>query len=148
MQVFAYVHERLTLSIAASLGTGPPRKTARGKRKHGAYRLMSMKPCYISQCYSAEGCIWRLAQHTWCRCLRETYNTGRLSKHLARCNTPHLHLNGFTCGFYRIVFQVCYTTCWLDSRSRNDRCAQLQLHGALTRHREEPELFHYSEFTI
>lgn len=66
------------------LGTGPPRKTVRGKRKHRLHRLMSVKLRYISWCYSAGAVCSGVGTtlSTYSRCLREMYNAGRLSKHL------------------------------------------------------------------
>lgn len=98
-------HERLTLSTAAST----PRKAGVNVNR-GSCRLMSVKPRYISQWYSIEGSVWRLAQHTCCRCWKKMSDSGRLSKHLACRNTLPLHLNVFALGF-SVVLQVCYTTC-------------------------------------
>lgn len=55
-------------------GAGCPRKTAWGKCKHGLHSLMSVKPSYISQRFSA-GWEGQDTTHTGRRCLREMLNT-------------------------------------------------------------------------
>lgn len=136
MQVFA--HEHLILSIAASRETGTPRKTVRGERKHRVCRLMSVKTGYISLCHSA-GRVFRgwhntLVLGAWERYIAAARVFGGLSKHLACCNTAHLHLNVCTWGFYSIAFQICCTTCWLDNRHSSDRCVELCLHWKEIKH--------------
>lgn len=124
------------LTSASIFPPPPPALGSQGfqEKQRGAnintdpYRLMSAKsglykPALFSCRLSEEvgGGFGGLAQHTRCKCSGVMCKTGGLSKHLA-CFSTLRSRTGVCSPTGIVVFQVCYTTRGLDSRSSNDRC--------------------------